>query len=169
MKQAFIAIGGNLLPEGYDDLFQLMAEAMSVLKDEPLEVIAQSQWYETAPVPISDQPWFLNAVLKIETSLSSHDLLARLHDIEADFGRVRKVRNEARILDLDVIDYDGQIVDDGVINLPHPRLHLRAFVLYPIRDLDPQWHHPILQKSIDQMIDEMPEGQDIRIALQVTS
>ena len=169
MKQAFIAIGGNLLPEGYDDLFQLMAEAISVLKAEPLEVIAQSQWYETAPVPISDQPWFLNAVLKTETSLSSHDLLARLHEIEAEFGRVRKVRNEARILDLDVIDYDGQIVDDGVINLPHPRLHLRAFVLYPIRDLDPQWHHPILQKSIDQMIDEMPEGQDIRIASQVTS
>ena len=79
------------------------------------------------------------------------------------------MRNEARILDLDVIDYDGQIVDDGVINLPHPRLHLRAFVLYPIRDLDPQWHHPILQKSIDQMIDEMPDGQDIRIAPQALS
>ena len=161
MKRAFIAIGGNLLPEGYDDLSEVMAEAIDVLSAEDLTITNISQWYETAPVPISDQPWFLNAVIEVKTPLSAPELLARLHHIEAEFGRVRQVRNEARILDLDVIDYEGEIADGNIV-LPHPRLHLRAFVLYPIRDLDASWQHPISGKPITQLIDEMPTGQDIR-------
>lgn len=163
MKKAFIAIGGNLIPEGYDDISQVMADAMQEIEARGLNVSAMSQWYETAPVPISSQPWFLNAVFEVETTLSAHDLLALLHDIEANFGRVRLQRNEARILDLDVIDYDGQIIDDGTICLPHPRMHLRAFVLYPIADINADWHHPILGKKLADLINDMPTGQDIRI------
>ena len=162
MKKAMIAIGGNLIPEGYDDISQVMADALSEVKARGLHVTAMSKWYETAPVPISDQPWFLNAVFEVETNLSAHDLLALLHDIEANFGRVRLQRNEARILDLDVIDYDGQIIDDGKICLPHPRMHLRAFVLYPIADINADWHHPVFSKNVNSLIEEMPTGQDIR-------
>lgn len=162
MKQALIAIGGNLVPEGYESLPDVMAEAIATLADEPLEIVSVSRWFETAPVPVSDQPWFLNAVISVSTALAPKDLLRRLHDIEAHFGRIRQVRNEARILDLDLIDYDGQIIEDDEITLPHPRMHQRAFVLYPIADLDPQWRHPVLAKKVHDLIAEMPEGQDIR-------
>ena len=162
MNTALIAIGGNITPDGYDSLDDVMADALTALREEPLTITKLSRWYETAPVPVSDQPWFLNAVLQVQTKLAAADLLARLHQLEADFGRVRKIRNEARILDLDLIDYEGTIFDQPDLQLPHPRMHLRAFVLYPIADVAPDWQHPVLQKSVTKLIDEMPEGQDIR-------
>lgn len=162
-KTAFVAIGGNLVPDGYHSVSQVMAEAVDTLADGGLTIVKSSRWYETAPVPISDQPWFLNAVLQIETELSPRDLLVKLHEIEHEFGRVRKVRNEARILDLDIIDYDGQVIEAEDIILPHPRMHDRAFVLLPVSDLDNQWQHPVLAKSVSELIDQMPKGQDIRL------
>ena len=164
MHKAFVAIGGNLIPEGYDTLQDVMDDALATIDALPdISVIRCSKWFETAPVPVSDQPWYLNAVFEVTTSLDAKVLLAQLHEIEASFGRVRNIRNEARILDLDVIDYQAEILDDGDICLPHPRMHLRAFVLLPIQDLDPSWHHPVLGKSVGQLIEEMPEGQDIRL------
>ena len=159
---AFIAIGGNILPEGYASLEEVMTEAISELQQLKLTVEAQSSWYETAPVPISDQPWFLNGVLRVSTTLPAAELLSSLHEIEANFGRVRKIRNEARILDLDLIDYEGVISDDSTLQCPHPRMHQRAFVLLPLQDVAADWVHPTLQKPIAELIAEMPEGQQIR-------
>lgn len=163
MKSAFIAIGGNLTAPGYDSLSDVMADAIAELAQGEVEIIRCSPWYETAPVPVSDQPWFLNAVLEIQTPLSDSDLLTYLHEVEANFGRVRLVRNEARILDLDLIDYNGQVRDDETLTLPHPRMHLRAFVLLPLRDLYPEWCHPKSGRQIAALIEEMPDGQDIRL------
>ena len=164
MHKAFVAIGGNLIPEGYDTLDEVMDEALATIDAlTDISVIRCSKWFETAPVPVSDQPWYLNAVFEVATPLEAKALLAKLHEIEASFGRVRNIRNEARILDLDVIDYQGKIYDDETICLPHPRMHLRAFVLLPMQDLDPTWQHPIVNKSVTQLIDEMPAGQDIRL------
>jgi len=162
MKTAFVAIGGNLIPEGFKTLEEVMSEAMKALSEQGLTIAKCSQWYETAPVPVSDQPWFLNAVMAIETALTETELLALLHEVEANFGRVRNIRNEARILDLDLIDYDGLVRDDDAITIPHPRMHLRAFVLLPIQDLAPQWCHPASKVDVATLIAEMPEGQDIR-------
>ena len=162
MKTAFVAIGGNLIPEGFDTLDEVMAGAMKALSEQGLTIAKCSQWFETAPVPISDQPWFLNAVMAIETTLSETELLKLLHEVEANFGRVRNIRNEARILDLDLIDYDGLVRDDEAITIPHPRMHLRAFVLLPIQDLDSKWRHPVSGVDVATLIDLMPEGQDIR-------
>jgi len=162
MKTAFVAIGGNLIPEGFKTLEEVMSEAMKALSEQGLTIAKCSQWYETAPVPVSDQPWFLNAVMAIETALTETELLALLHEVEANFGRVRNIRNEARILDLDLIDYDGLVRDDDAITIPHPRMHLRAFVLLPIQDLAPQWCHPVSKVDVVTLIAEMPEGQDIR-------
>lgn len=162
MNTAFVAIGGNLIPDGYETLEAVMADALDALGKEALSIEKCSRWFETAPVPISDQPWFLNAVLQVKTELSAIDLLARLHHIEAHFGRIRNIRNEARILDLDLIDYQGLVRDDKAITLPHPRMHLRAFVLLPIQDIDSGWIHPVLNKDVTRLIAEMPEGQDIR-------
>ena len=163
MTSAFVAIGGNLISSGYDTLGDVMADAITHLACDAVEIVRCSPWYETAPVPISDQPWFLNAVLEVKTALSDVELLAYLHEVESNFGRVRNVRNEARILDLDLIDYKGQVREDEAITLPHPRMHLRAFVLLPLRDLYPAWRHPVSGRLIDDLIANMPEGQDIRL------
>ena len=163
MKTAYVAIGGNLVPEGYETLEAVMADAIAALAKEDLTISQCSQWFETAPVPVSDQPWFLNAVMAIETSLTATALLACLHRVEADFGRIRTIRNEARILDLDLIDYQGELYDDDAITLPHPRMHQRAFVLLPIQDLDPSWTHPVTGQDVATLIAQMPEGQDIRL------
>ena len=159
---AFIAFGGNLIPDGFDNLEQVMSEAIKDIAKLPLTIIAQSALFETAPVPVSDQPWFINGVLHVKTDMKPADLLNALHKIEHEFGRVRMVRNEARILDLDLIDYDGMVFDDEALLLPHPRMHQRAFVLLPLQDVMADWHHPISNKSIEDLINEMPAGQQIR-------
>jgi 2-amino-4-hydroxy-6-hydroxymethyldihydropteridine diphosphokinase len=101
------------------------------------DVLAISPVYETAPVGGPSQPDYLNAVLLIQTGLPPHDLLSAIHRIEADFGRVRAERFGPRTLDVDIIDYDGQVSDEEELTLPHPRAHERAFVLAPWHDLDP--------------------------------
>lgn len=120
-------------------------------------VIARSPFYESEPVPRSDQPWFINAVVRVETALMPDDLLARLHAIEHGFGRVRRERNEARTLDLDLLDYDSSIREDELVLLPHPRLHERVFVLKPLLDLAPDWYHPVLNRKASELLAMLPE------------
>jgi len=109
---------------------------------------------------VSDQPWFVNGVVAVETFLPPAELLALLHDVEAEFGRTRNIRNEARILDLDLLAYDDCVMNepDGPI-LPHPRLHERAFVLLPLADVDPDWRHPVTGAAIADLIAALPADQ----------
>ncbi|MEL0022903.1 MAG: 2-amino-4-hydroxy-6-hydroxymethyldihydropteridine diphosphokinase, partial [Alphaproteobacteria bacterium] len=105
---------------------------------------------------------FVNAVLLAHTALSPEETLAQLHAIESQFGRTRNVRNEARVLDIDLLDYDGEVVDEPSLTLPHPRLHQRAFVLMPLRDILPEWTHPKTGDDVTAMISALPAEQDIR-------
>ena len=91
--------------------------------------------------------------------------LAALHRIESSFGRVRGVRNGARVLDMDLLDFDGQCNQNPSLMLPHPRMHERAFVLLPLRELCPKWHHPVSRISIDDLIAKLPSCQKIRLAV----
>ena len=117
---------------------------------------ALSRWYETAPVPPSDQPPFVNAVAQL--ALDAADpidpavLLTRLHVIEQGAARTRNVRNAARTLDLDIIAIGSMVRDAPDPVLPHPRAHLRSFVLIPLRDVAPGWVHPVLGIGIDALI-----------------
>jgi len=117
--------------------------------------------YESEPVPVSTQPWYLNAVLKIQTKKTPEELIILLHEIENIFGRKRSVLNESRTLDLDIVDYEGLIKKERPI-LPHPRMHLRHFVLLPMQDIDPNWIHPIYKKSINDLIINYAPTQKIR-------
>jgi len=90
--------------------------------------------------------------------------LATIHAVEADFGRVRGVRNAARVLDIDLLDYGGMVLRSDVITLPHPRMHQRAFVLLPLGDLAPDWVHPVLQQEVGPLIAALPPDQEIRRA-----
>lgn len=156
-----IGLGGNL-PSQFGSPSGTLLAAVHALGQRAVIVRRLSPLYETAPVPVSDQPWYVNAVAAVETPLRPADLLLTLQRIEAQFGRVRTVRNAARVIDLDILDYDGQLVDEAGLKLPHPRLAERAFVLYPLRDIAPAWRHPVTGKTIDALIAELPKEQQIR-------
>ena len=162
ITQIILGIGANLAADGYETPQQGCAAAIGLLAKHDIRVLGQSRWFETAPVPISDQPWFVNAVILAETKLPPAAALAALHWIEKQFGRTRTQRNEARVLDIDLVDYDGRVTDREDLILPHPRMHDRAFVLLPLRDVVPDWIHPITRSSIATLIEALPDDQMLR-------
>lgn len=133
MSQAFIALGANL-----GDPAATIRAAFEALNELPeSRLLACSELYRTAPVGMTEQPEFVNAAARIETTLAPEALLDALLAIEHRFGRIRAERNGPRTLDLDILLYDDLVIDTPRLTLPHPRLHLRAFVLYPLADLAP--------------------------------
>jgi len=132
-KSAVLSVGSNL----GDRLGTLQGCVQAIARLKDTDVRAISPVYETAPVGGPAQPDYLNAVVVIQTGLPPRDLLEAAHRIEADFGRVRAGRFGPRTLDIDIIDYCGEISGDPELTLPHPRAHERAFVLAPWHDVDP--------------------------------
>ncbi|MDA9012654.1 2-amino-4-hydroxy-6-hydroxymethyldihydropteridine diphosphokinase [Alphaproteobacteria bacterium] len=163
-SRLFIGLGANLTPDGYASPREGCIAAVSALADEGVHLSALSNWYESAPVPISDQPWYLNAVAAATTDLDAASTLAALHRIEKRFGRTRAERNAARVLDLDLLDFAGMVSADSGLTLPHPRLHERAFVLLPLGELCPDWVHPVSGMPIQDLIAMIPADQQIRLA-----
>ena len=164
ISQFYVGVGANLTPEGYANPRAGCEAALASLADYDIHITRLSNWYESAPVPLSDQPWYLNAVAVGKTPHDAVDTLAILHQKEADFGRVRGVRNAARVLDLDLLDFAGTVNQSESLTLPHPRMDQRAFVLLPLKELAPDWRHPVSKKMIDALISDMPAGQEIRVA-----
>jgi 2-amino-4-hydroxy-6-hydroxymethyldihydropteridine diphosphokinase len=163
MTKAEVLIGlGAILPApGYATPRATRVAAVGALSAVLGPVVGQSRWFESEPVPKSDQPWFVNGVVRIRTEQSPEAVLAALHRIEADFGRVRRVRWEARLLDLDLLAADG-IVQDGPPALPHPRLHQRRFVLLPLLDVAPHWRHPVLNQTVTEMLAALADSYVVR-------
>lgn len=161
----FVGIGANLSSSLHGDARHTCEAALASLGRRGVLIRRQSSWYRTAPVPISDQPWYVNGVVGVETDLAADHLLTRLHEVENEVGRVRVPgdRNAARVLDLDLLDYAGQIRRDGrdSLILPHPRMHQRAFVLVPLRQIAANWRHPASGLGIDELIDQLPGEQVI--------
>ena len=159
----YIGLGANLPSPEHGTPRATLEAAMRALEAQGLMIVARSPLYESEPVPVSDQPWYLNAVVEVATDLSPAEVLALLHSVENAFGRVRAVRNEARVLDLDLLDHRGTVRDgpDSPL-LPHPRLSDRAFVLLPLRDIAPGWRHPVSGRTIAELLESLPEGQRIR-------
>ena len=135
---AVIAFGSNLGES--TDTIRLAAERLS--RHPGIASLRLSPLYRTAPVGYTDQPDFVNAAALIETTLDAYALLSLLHTVEQDAGRERSFRNAPRTLDLDIIDYGGQTKDDPALTLPHPRAHLRAFVMRPLADIAPDYPLP---------------------------
>lgn len=158
----FIALGANL-PSRFGTPADTIAAAYDALENHGLNIVDKSRIWLTAPVPVSDQPWYHNAVASVQTGLDSFELLSLLHKVEAEFGRERFERNEPRVLDLDLIAYNNEIVDRPSLIVPHPRLHERAFVLLPLKDIAPEWMHPMTGKSIDAMLEQIPAEQQAQI------
>jgi len=151
-RRILVAIGANLPGPGGRTALRSCEWAVRRLTALPgLQVEAVSRWYESAPVPASDQPPFVNGVAVLSGAAEPHSLLAALHGIEAEADRVRTVRNAARTLDLDLIGMDGLVLD-GPLFLPHPRAAERAFVLAPLCDVAPDWRHPRLRRTAAELL-----------------
>jgi 2-amino-4-hydroxy-6-hydroxymethyldihydropteridine diphosphokinase len=160
-----IALGANLNHPLYGEPINSLRAAITEIEQSGLQITAKSSWYKTAPVPVSDQPWFVNAVIEIETSLTAADLLNLLHTIERKFGRVREIQWEARVLDLDLLAYGSLVTEnkDQVAGnvIPHPRMHERLFVMAPLSEIAPNWIHPILSQTAKEIVQKLPKDSEV--------
>ena len=145
-----VALGANLPSESGPPL-ETLHSALKRFPEFCIIVQAISSWYETAPVPVSDQPKYVNGVALIETTHDPRTLLNIMLSIEDEYGRERRGLNAARTIDLDLLDYDGRI-EPGPPTLPHPRLQDRAFVLIPLKDVAPLWVHPVTGLKLESLI-----------------
>lgn len=148
----FIALGSNL-PGRFKRPEENLTHALSAMGQRGMSVAGRSRIWLTPPVPVSDQPDYRNAVVSLETALGPELLLKALLEVEREFGRVRgDERNAARTLDLDILAYRETVVASDHLDIPHPRLAERAFVLLPLNDIAPLWRHPVSGKSAAEML-----------------
>lgn len=153
---AYISVGSNLGAA----LANCRAGIARLAAHSDIELAATSSFYRTAPVDFTDQDWFVNAACRIETSLDPHDLLKLAHAVQTAIGQGRKaVRFGPRILDLDLIFYDDLILKSADLELPHPRMHKRRFVLQPICDIDPLLVHPVLGCRVRDLLANLNDDQ----------
>ena len=159
----YIGLGANLPHPRYGAPVDTLKAALADLGAHGVEIRGLSPWYRSAPVPVSDQPWYVNAVAEIAAGLPPDTLLAVLHEVEEAFGRVRSEPNAARRIDLDLLDFCGEIASGGPgkATLPHPRMAARAFVMRPLADLAPAWRHPVTGAPIAALVAALPAGQII--------
>ena len=158
-----IALGANLPAEAGNSPLQTCRAAAAALDTLPgLRLRALSRWFRTVPVPyLAGVPFFVNGVARLEGEVGDPaSLLAALHGIEARAGRERPFPNAPRSLDLDLIDLGGlrRAAPDPI--LPHPRAHLRRFVLEPLRDVAPGWVHPVLGRTVEDLLAGLAAGEE---------
>lgn len=152
MALSFIALGSNVAGR-FQNPAAAVEAAVDALKANDINILLCSRLYRSAAWPNPADPEFVNAVVVAGTDLPPAALLARLHKIETEFGRIRRLANAPRTLDLDIVDYAGLISGEGESPiLPHPRMADRAFVLLPLAEVAPDWRHPITGVAIDELI-----------------
>ena len=157
-----VGLGSNLTTRHLPTSQDVLEDSCKTLETRGIMIVGNSPWFRSAPVPASDQPWFVNGVARLRTELSPWQLLAVLHEVEAEYGRIRSMPNASRTLDLDLLAYGDMIIEgtEG-LTLPHPRLAERAFVLEPLALLAPQWRHPVTGLTAAEMLAALPPGQQV--------
>ncbi len=154
MKTAYLALGSNI-----GDRDANLREAVQRLETEDLRVTRRSSLYETAPREMLDQPWFLNAVVEIETNLFPMQLLGRTRRIESEMGRRRVTPKGPRNIDIDILFYGRSVIDTAGLQVPHSRIAERAFVLEPLAEVAPDFRHPITGMTAREMLAALePQG-----------
>ena len=158
-----VGLGSNLPAAPWGAPIDVCRAALGRFPEAGMRVASCSRWYRSAPVPASDQPWFVNGVARIETGLDPQAALDALLGIEAAMGRLRTERWGPRVIDLDLLAWDDFVTKDSdggsALVLPHPRLHERAFVVRPLAEVAPDWRHPRLGKDVGELLADLPPGQ----------
>jgi len=152
----YLSLGSNI-GNRENHLYDAIARLQSLGR-----VMAVSSLYETEPVEFTEQPWFLNCVVSLETAETPAQLLAGLLAIEQDLGRVRTQKKGPRTIDIDILLLGDVILDRPELTVPHPALHQRRFVLEPLAEIAPDVPHPILKKAIRRLLEDLPSGQTVR-------
>jgi 2-amino-4-hydroxy-6-hydroxymethyldihydropteridine diphosphokinase len=156
----FLGLGANLPSPIHGGPLDTLKAALVALAGAGVTVKRCSRFYRSAPVPASDQPWYLNAIAEVASDLHPAQLMTLLHEIEANFGRTRSSANAPRVLDLDLLIHGERVSGPGEWPcLPHPRLSERAFVLLPLAELAPDWRHPRTGRCLAELIEALPRDQ----------
>ncbi len=156
MNRVFLSLGSNL-----GNRLQYLSDALCSLKNV-VRITAMSSVYETEPVGMNAGEWFYNVVADIQTELSPASLLHQLKDIEASLGRAENTHWKPREIDLDIVLYDGYIYRDEVVEVPHPRMMERKFILEPLTELAPDILHPVERKTIETLRRECPDRHEVK-------
>ncbi len=155
-KVAYLSLGSNV-----GDRAANLREALAHL-EEAGRLLRVSAFYETQPVEVPDQPWFLNCVAAIETEKTPREILQLALHIEAAMGRLRMRDKGPRKIDIDILLFGDWVVDEPGLKIPHPSMHRRRFVLEPLAEIAPEARHPALDKTAPELLSELPSGQTVR-------
>ncbi len=150
----YLSIGSNLNSK-FGNRFDNIAKTISLLQSKKIKIIKASNFFESPSYPNKKNPKFINIAIEIEYNLSPEQLLKEIFLIEKKMDRKRNLKNAPRTCDIDIIDFKGKISNNKTLTIPHPKAHLRNFVLYPLKDINSKWKHPITNKRIDLLIKKL--------------
>ena len=156
MPKVYLLLGGNL-----GDRILYLQQARGSINRQVGTLTRSSKVYETAAWGKTDQPNFLNQVLEVHTELTPEEVLQSVNAIEQELGRVRQEHWGARVIDIDILFYNSLVLQTQRLTIPHPQLHLRRFTLLPLAELAPELVHPVLGKSITQLLQECPDELEV--------
>ena len=150
MNRVYIAFGSNL-----GNKTEIIGRAFILIEDNEMKIMKKSEIYETKPYGYKEQPNFINGAIEVHTSLSCREVLKRLLSIEGELGRVRQFKWGPRVIDLDIIFYNDETYNEVELIVPHPDMHNRDFVLKPLNDICPNYIHPILNKTVAELLNQL--------------
>ena len=157
MPKTYLLLGGNL-----GDRLSYLAQAREGLGKQVGSILRSSRLYETAAWGNTDQPAFLNQVLEVQTELQPVQLLQKINNLEQELGRVRLEHWGARVIDIDILFYEDMVLQSQRLTIPHPQLHLRRFTLLPLAELAPNLQHPVLGKTVTELLAVCPDELEVR-------
>jgi 2-amino-4-hydroxy-6-hydroxymethyldihydropteridine diphosphokinase len=155
-KLVYLSLGSNM-----GDPANNLNTAIAGLRDLG-EVAAVSSFYETEPVELTAQPWFLNCAIKLDTEKMPKQLMSGILDLEKEMGRRRQQNKGPRIIDIDILLFGNSIIETKGLTIPHPAMHQRRFVLEPLAEIAPEVRHPVFKRTVRELRDALPPGQAAR-------